>query len=236
MVKTHNDEFNPSGQHWKPDQGEKRKAQTEVESGPKVVIEEVSPPDGLIPTGVHGADGAFQLFVDPKEACLYLHCTKDSAVGPDEKPWFYCKGSFRSGSQADAEMKKAGAQFIDSAMTKNTKVIVQQIGSALEIPKHPTPLGAVLEAFTSLRQPISQIFKHKWGDSEVKATESICFLLEINTKAVAPNKPIEPNVLSTHVELSKHKHIEAVQNLKYVSWMQIWNNSKVHFEAAKCTW
>ncbi|CAK9043069.1 unnamed protein product [Durusdinium trenchii] len=217
LVKIHNDEFNPSGQPWNPDQGqgEKRKAEGEPECGPKVVVEAVSPPDGLIPTGVQGADGAFQLFLDPKEASLYLHCAKDSAVGPDEKPWFYCKGSFRAGSQADAEMKKAGAQFIDSAMTKSTKVLVQQIGSALEIPQQPTPLGAVLEAFSSLRQPVGQIFKHKCTDSEVKATESICFVLEINTKPVAPNKPIEPNVLSTYVELSKHSHIEAVQNLKY---------------------
>jgi len=235
LVKIHNDEFNPSGQPWNPDQGqgEKRKAEGEPECGPKVVVEAVSPPDGLIPTGVQGADGAFQLFLDPKEASLYLHCAKDSAVGPDEKPWFYCKGSFRAGSQADAEMKKAGAQFIDSAMTKSTKVLVQQIGSALEIPQQPTPLGAVLEAFSSLRQPVGQIFKHKCTDSEVKATESICFVLEINTKPVAPNKPIEPNVLSTYVELSKHSHIEAVQNLKYATWLLI--NSTMNFEAVKCT-
>ena len=51
LVKIHNDEFNPSGQPWNPDQGqgEKRKAEGEPECGPKVVVEAVSPPDGLIP-------------------------------------------------------------------------------------------------------------------------------------------------------------------------------------------
>ena len=217
MEKKHNDEFNPSGQPWSPDQGQKRVAETDLAVGEKVVVEPVSPPELLVPTGVSDVSGVWQIMLDPNEGTLFLKALKDGAV-TNEAKLFSAKGAFRTASAAQAEMAKAGAQFIDSSMTANTMVLAEQAGT-LELPQHPVPLGSLLKVLASLRAPVGEIFKHKHqqkdGAFEIKASEPIAFVLEINNKPVDPKKVIEPGVLSTYVDVTKIKHVQAVQIVKY---------------------
>ena len=87
MEKKHNDEFNPSGQPWSPDQGQKRVAETDLQAavGEKVVVEPASPPERLVPTGVSDPQGSFQIMLDPNEGTLFLKALKDGAVTNDAK-------------------------------------------------------------------------------------------------------------------------------------------------------
>jgi len=219
MEKKHNDEFNPSGQPWSPDQGQKRVAETDLQAavGEKVVVEPASPPELLVPTGVSDPQGTFQILLDPNEGTLFLKALKDGAV-TNEAKLFSVKGAFRTASAGQAEMAKAGAQYIDSSMTANTMVLAQQTGT-LELPQHPVPLGSLLKVLASLRAPVGEIFKHKHqekdGAFEIKASEPIAFVLEINNKAVDPKKVIEPSLLSTYVDVTKIQHVQAVQMVKY---------------------
>ena len=142
MEKKHNDELNPSGQPWSPDQGQKRVAETDLAVGEKVVVEAASPPELLVPTGVSDVSGVWQIMLDPNEGTLCLKALKDGAV-TNETKLFSAKGAFRTGSAAQAEMGKAGAQFVDSSMTANTMVLAEQAGT-LELPQHPVALGGLL--------------------------------------------------------------------------------------------
>ena len=74
MEKKHNDEPNPSGQPWSPDQGQKRVADTDLQAavGEKVVMEPASPPELLVPTGVSDVSGVWQIMLDPNEGTLFL--------------------------------------------------------------------------------------------------------------------------------------------------------------------
>ena len=149
MEKKHNDEFNPSGQPSSPEQGQKRVAETDLAVGEKVVVEPASPPELLVPTGVSDVSGVWQIMLDPNEGTLFLKALKDGAV-TNETKLFSAKGAFRTGSAAQAEMGKAGAQFVDSSMTANTMVLAEQAGT-LELPQHPVPLGGLLGVLASLR-------------------------------------------------------------------------------------
>ena len=59
-----------------------------------------------------------------------------------------------------------------------------------------------------------EIFKHKHqekdGAFEINSSEHIAFVLEINNKPVDPKKVIEPSLLSTYVDVTKIKHVQAV--------------------------
>ena len=200
-----------------PRPGAKRVAGTDLAVGEKVVVEPVSPPELLVPTGVSDVSGVWQIMLDPNEGTLFLKALKDGAVANEAK-LFSAKGAFRTAFAAQAEMAKAGAQFIDSSMTANTMVLAEQAGT-LELPQHPVPLGSLLKVLASLRAPVGEIFKHKHqqkdGAFEIKASEPIAFVLEINNKPVDPKKVIEPGVLSTYVDVTKIKHVQAVQIVKY---------------------
>ena len=66
---------------------------------------------------------------------------------------------------------------------------------------------------------MGEIFKHKHQEKncafETNSSEPIAFVLEINNKAVDPKKVIEPSLLSTYVDVTKIKHVQAVQIVKY---------------------
>ena len=153
--------------------------------------------------------------LDPNEGTLFLKALKDGAV-TNEANLFSVTGAFRTASAAQAEMAKPGAQYIDSGMTANTMVLAQR---TLELPQHPVPLGSLLKVLASLRAPVGEIFKHKHqekdGAFEIKASEPIAFVLEINNTPVDPKKVIEPSHMSTYVDVTKMQHVQAVQIVKY---------------------
>ena len=155
--------------------------------------------------------------LDPNEGTLFLKALKDGAI-TNEAKLFSVKGAFRAASAAQAEMAKPHAQYIDSGTTANTMVLAQQTGT-LELPRHPVPLKSLLKVLASLRAPVGEIFKHKHqekdGTFEIKASEPIAFVLEINNTPVDPKKVIEPSNLSTYVDVTKIKHVQAVQIVKY---------------------
>ena len=103
MEKKHNDEFNPSGQPWSPDEWQKRVAGV----GEKMVVEPASPPELLVPTGVSDVSDVWQIMLDPNEGTLFLKALKDGAV-TNEAKLFSAKGAFRTASAAQAEMAKPG--------------------------------------------------------------------------------------------------------------------------------
>ena len=111
----------------------------EAAVGEKVVVEPASPPELLVPTGVSDPQGSFQIMLDPNldpnEGTLFLKALKDGAV-TNEAKLFSVKGAFRTASAAQAEMAKAGAQYIDSGMTANTMVLAQQTGTLDSIQFH----------------------------------------------------------------------------------------------------
>ena len=76
-----------------------------------------------------------------------------------------------------------------------------------------------MKVLASLRGPVGEIFKHKHqekdGAFEIKASEPIAFVLGINNTPVDPKKAIEPGVLSTYVDVTKIKHVQAIQIVKH---------------------
>ena len=169
MEKKHNDEFNPSRQPWSPDQGQKRVADTDLQAavGEKVVVE---PPELLVPTGVSDPQG--RIMLDPNEGTLFLKALKDGAV-TNEAKLFSVKEAFRAASATQAEMAKAGAQYIDSGMTANTMVLVQQTGTLDATAS--SSIGELVESSGFASCTVEEIFKHKHqekdGAFEIQASE-----------------------------------------------------------------
>ena len=219
LEQSHNEEFNPTGKPYDPSsQGEKRSASEPagLGLGEKVTVDPSPTPENLIQTGVIDKEGCWQILFCPNESSLYLKALKDGGVTP-ELPLFTFKGAFQAGSRAEAEMKKEGAQFIDSGMSAQTMVQLSQATGSLELPTHPIKLEDALKALTALRAAVGEIFKHKFveknGGYEVTACEAIAFMLEVSNKA--PDKVINPATVSTHIDVAKCTHIGPIQAVKY---------------------
>ena len=166
------------------------------------------PPELLVPSGVSDPHTSFQTMLGPNEGTLFLKGLKDGAVTSEAKVDCLC-GSGRNGkARGPVHWQRHDSQHHGSCPADWHSWAATASSS----------IGELVE---------SSGFVHQWGRLSSTSTrrkmaplrsrlqKPIAFVLEINNTPVDPKKVIEPSHLSTYVDVTKIKHVQAVQIVKY---------------------